>query len=133
MLLTAVHVSTQPCRDTITFDFTSSASEQPGYRVSYEPGPFTQDASGKPVTITGKAFLVVRLEPATGFDFNNNRETYTGPDRVPTPGTKWVEDLVRTGDFESVTTWVIGVNKRVQFTATGTGAPNHRLTITLGT
>src|SRR5204863_1444326 len=98
-----------------------------GYRVSYQPGPFTQDASGKPITVKGSAFLVVRLEPATGFDFNNNRETYTGPDRIPVRKSARVTDLVRTGDFESVTTWVVGLRAKVHFTATGAGAPNHRL------
>jgi hypothetical protein len=132
MLLTAVHVATKPCVDTITFDFTSGAPEGPGYRVSYQPGPFTEDASGKPVTVSGNAFLVVRLEPATGYDFNNDRKTYTGPERIPVTNSAWLSDLVRTGDFESVTTWVIGLRQQVPFSATGTGAPHHRLTVTIG-
>jgi hypothetical protein len=84
------------------------------------------------VTIAGSSFLVVRLEPATGFDFTTNKPTYTGPDRIKTAGGAFAVDLVRTGDFESVTTWVIGVRTLVPFTVQGTGAPNRGVTITLG-
>lgn len=83
MVYTAVTVKTADCTDTVRFDFQSGASGAPGYRVDYQPGPFTEDASGKPVTIAGRAFLVVRLEPATGFDFVANKVAYTGPDRIP--------------------------------------------------
>jgi hypothetical protein len=73
----------------------------------------------------------VRLEPATGFDFVKNRQTYTGPARIPAAG-GFVKEVVRTGDFESVTTWVIGVREQVPFTVQSAGAPIHRLTIIVG-
>jgi hypothetical protein len=132
MLLTGVSVRTRDCKDTVMLTFRSSAPQKPGYTVSYQPGPFTQDASGKAVTIAGSAFLVVRLEPATGFDFTTNKPTYTGPDRIKPAGGAFARDLVRTGDFESVTTWVIGVRSLVPFSVQGTGAPNHSVTITIG-
>ncbi|GIU87154.1 MAG: hypothetical protein KatS3mg009_1669 [Acidimicrobiia bacterium] len=47
----------------------------PGYRVEYQPGPFTRDASGEPVTVAGTAFLVVRLEPAYTYDLEAAEES----------------------------------------------------------
>jgi hypothetical protein len=132
MLLTDVTVARDGCTDTIVFSFDSGAAEPPGYRVEYQPGPFVEDGSGNPVAVAGSAFVVVRLEPATGFDFVNNRPSYTGPSRIAIPGGAYVTELVRTGDFESVTTWVIGLRQQVPFDATGTGAPDHRLTVAIG-
>jgi hypothetical protein len=132
MVYKAVTVTTEHCSDTVQFDFDSGASGSPGYRVDYQKGPFTEDASGKPVTIAGSAFLVVRLEPATGFDFVNNRPAYTGPSRIPAKNGAFVTEVVRTGDFESVTTWIIGLREQVPFSVAATGAPNHRLTIDIG-
>ena len=40
--------------------------------------------------------------------------TYTGPNRF-SPGTPEVIELVRTGGFEGVLTWAIGLNDRVDF------------------
>jgi hypothetical protein len=132
MVYTAVTVKTADCTDTVQFDFESGSSGAPGYRVDYQPGPFTEDASGKPVTIAGSAFLVVRLEPATGFDFVANKVAYTGPNRIPAKNGAFVTEVVRTGDFESVTTWIIGVRAQVPFDVAASGAPNHALTITIG-
>jgi hypothetical protein len=132
MVYTAVIVTTNDCVDTVQFDFESGASGSPGYRVDYQPGPFTEDASGKPVSIAGNAFLVVRLEPATGFDFVANKVAYTGPDRIPAKNGAFVTEAVRTGDFESVTTWIIGLRAQVPFGVEASGAPNHALRITIG-
>jgi hypothetical protein len=132
MVLTAVEVGTSGCTDAVRFDFTSGASEAPGYRIEYQPGPFTQDGSGAPVPVAGGAFLVVRLEPATGFDFVNNKESYTGPDRVPVAGGAFATEVVRTGDFEGVVSWVIGLREQVPFTVEKRGAPAHHVTVHLG-
>jgi hypothetical protein len=132
MVLDDLTVATQNCTDTVRFDFHSGAAQAPGYRVEYQSGPFTQDGSGAPVAVAGSAFIVVRLEPATGFDFVANRESYTGPDRIPTPNAAFTTEVVRTGDFESVTTWVIGLRQQVPFTVQPAGAPDHRLTVTIG-
>jgi hypothetical protein len=131
MVITAVGARTRDCTDTVTFRFRSGAPEPPGFKVSYEPGPFEEDASGKPISVAGRAFMVVRLEPTTGFDFVANKEAYTGPARFTVPGA-YVEEMARTGDFESVTTWLIGLREQVPFTVNATGAPDHRLTIRFG-
>jgi hypothetical protein len=132
MVLKTVKVTRQGCTDRVQFAFDSGAPEAPGYRVEYRNGPFEQDPSGKPVAVSGSAFLVVRLEPATGFDFEQNKPSYTGPSRIPITGGAFATEAVLLGDFESVMSWVIGLRSQVPFTVQGTGAPNHALTITVG-
>ena len=130
MVLTTVKSATKGCTDTLQFDFNSSAAQAPGYRVEYRAGPFEQDPSGTPVAVAGRAFLLVRLEPATGFDFINNRQSYTGPKRIPINGA-YATEAVLLGDFESVMTWVIGVREQVPFAVHGSASP-HRMTISIG-
>jgi hypothetical protein len=132
MLLTNVGVTRRGCTDTVAFTFDSSAPERPGYTVEYQRGPFNQDASGKPLALTGTAFLVVTMQPATGFDFTTNRHTYTGPLHLQVPNGAYVQDVVETGDFEAVTTWVIGLRLEVPFSVQATGAPHHALRVVIG-
>lgn len=99
--------------DRVVFEFENSL---PGYDVGYQDPPIIQDGSGEEVTIDGSAFLVVRMEPASAVDMEGEelREVYTGPNRV-TADTPEVTEVVRTGDFEAVATWVIGTADRVNF------------------
>ncbi len=91
----------------------------PGYRVEYVQPPLKEDGSGNPVKINGNAFVVVRMEPASGFDLNTGEGviTYKGPRRLAgaTAGTSVVQELVRTGDFEAVLTWAVGLSDKVDF------------------
>jgi hypothetical protein len=117
------------CRERVTFVFDSPSPDAPGYRVEYQPGPFTQDASGEPVPVAGAAFVVVRLEPAWGYDFERNEPSYTGPRRIP--GSGLVTEIVETGDFEAVMSWVIGLETSQPFEVEAEGAPDHQLTVTI--
>jgi hypothetical protein len=91
----------------------------PGYRVEYQDGPFAEDGSGNPVDVVGDAFVVVRMEPASGFDLTTGEGqlVYKGPKRISgaDAGTSVVHELVRLGDFEAVLTWAIGLEERVDF------------------
>ena len=99
--------------DRIVLEFEGAV---PGYRVEYVDPPITEDASGEPVDVDGEAFLQVRLEPSSGVDLAGEepREVYTGPTRLDGPGQP-IEELVRTGDFEAVLTWVAGVAEKADF------------------
>ena len=81
-----VDLATGDCTDSVAFTFDVTGADAPGYRVEYVPGPITQDGSGEPVTVAGSAYLSVRFEPAYGYDFDTGEATYTGPDRVSSPG-----------------------------------------------
>jgi hypothetical protein len=59
------------------------------------------------------------MEPASGFDTSvaEGELVYTGPRRISgaDAGTSVVREVVRTGDFEAVLTWAIGLSDRVDF------------------
>jgi len=109
-LLTAVRTGSQPCADRVVFDF--DAALPPGYVVEYQPGPFTFGESGEPLTVAGRAFLVVRLEPAAGVDLTDVAAppTYTGPASITPSGLAHVAEIRRLSDFEAQMVWVIGLD-----------------------
>ncbi|MDQ1374208.1 MAG: hypothetical protein QOJ09_1546 [Actinomycetota bacterium] len=121
-LLTAVRAAHQGGFDRVVFEFEGAV---PGYGVKYVDRPVIEDGSGKTVDVQGDSVLQVRMEPAAGADLAGAklRQTYTGPNRIA-PGTPAVTELVRTGDFEAVLTWVIGLKGRPGFRVnTLTGPP----------
>jgi len=71
------------------------------------------------VNVKGAAVVVVRMEPASGFDLNTGEGVmvYKGPRRIDGSGagTSVVQELVRTGDFEAVLSWAIGLSDKVDF------------------
>jgi hypothetical protein len=110
--------------DRVVFQFKNTL---PGYRVEYVEPPLKEDGSGKPVSVKGSAVVVVRMEPASGFDLNTAEGVmvYKGPRRIEgaSAGTSVVEELVRTGDFEAVLSWAIGLSDKVDFRVTTATSP----------
>jgi hypothetical protein len=122
-LLERVAVGRHEGYDRVVFQFRGDAL--PGYRVEYVEPPLKEDGSGNPVTISGKAFITVRMEPASGFDLNTGEGVvvYRGPKRLP--GASVVKEVVRTGDFEAVLTWAIGLEQKVDFRVTTAASPSR--------
>ena len=116
--LTNVSFASVKCASSVVFDFKPRILG-PGYRVSYEPAETAkvEDASGNPVEIAGDAFLVVKMRPAmtAKIDGDQVTKTYTGPKRLP--GKAPITEVVKTGDFEGVVTWVIGLDRERPFLA----------------
>ena len=135
LLLTDVRVDSDTCTDRVIFSFRSAGSEQPGYTVEYRPAAQaqTEDASGRHIRIAGQAFLVVRFEPAATADLTSSKlqPTYTGPGKITSAGMRYVRQIVKTGDFEAVLTWVIGLSEQRPFKVTSSGSPTS-LTIQIG-
>jgi hypothetical protein len=106
--------------DRIVFQFRGKGL--PGYRVEYVEPPLREDGSGRVVSVQGDAFAVVRMEPASGFDLNTGEGVlvYKGPRRIEgsSAGTTVVREVVRTGDFEAVLTWAVGLQAKVGFRVT---------------
>jgi hypothetical protein len=124
-LLERVAVGRHEGYDRVVFQFRGEGL--PGYRISYVEPPLKEDGSGNPVDIAGKAFVVVRMEPASGFDLNTGEGqlVYKGPKRIEgsSAGTSVVQEVVRTGDFEAVLTWAIGLEEKVDFRVTTATSP----------
>ena len=113
-LLERVAVAGHDGYDRVVFQFRNGL---PGYRVEYVDPPLREDGSGNVVDLEGNAFLVVRMEPASGFDLTvpEGELIYTGPRRIAGDDTTVVREVVRTGDFEAVLTWAVGLEARVPF------------------
>ena len=124
-LLTDVRVARHEGFDRVVFEF---EGEVPGYDVRYVEPPITEDGSGDEVDVAGEAFLAVVMQPASGFDLSGEgEETYTGPTRIEGTdrGTSVIQEVVRTGDFEAVLGWVIGISDRVDFRVDALAAPGR--------
>jgi hypothetical protein len=133
MLLMGVGTESGSCTDRITFDFKDADGAEPGYLVEYRPADEaqTEDASGNHIPIDGNAFLVVRFEPAATADITGAKleRTYPGPRTIKPDGMRWVQQVSKTGDFEAVLTWAIGLSEQRAFKVT---SKPSRLTIELG-
>jgi hypothetical protein len=125
-LLERVAVGRHEGYDRVVFQFRNAL---PGYKVEYVLPPLKEDGSGNPVTIKGNALVGVRMEPASGFDLNTGEGvmTYKGPKRIDgsSSGTSVVQEVVRTGDFEAVLTWAIGLSDKVDFRVRTATSPSR--------
>lgn len=133
--LTAVSVTADGCLDRVTFTFRRDRAEEPGYSVEYRPRDvaLVEDGSGKQLSEQGTAFLVVRLEPSMTADIANGDLvfTYKGPRRLRPEGTAHVQEVLKTGDFEGVVTWAIGLDAERPFSVSTSGSP-PRLVVSIG-
>jgi hypothetical protein len=115
-LLERVAIARHEGYDRIVFQF---RNRLPGYRVEYVDAPLREDGSGNLVKVEGNAFVLVRLEPASGFDLGTDEGVmvYKGPRRISgsDAGTSEIREAVRTGDFEAVLSWAVGLEDHVDF------------------
>ncbi len=132
VLLTQVTEQSDKCLDHVEFGFTSKSPNPPGYSITYGNPPFVDAGSGNPVSVKGSAFIVVTMQPAYGYDFEKGRTTYTGPKQIAPANANHVTQIVETGDFEGVVTWVIGMDSKRPFSVQATGAPQTQLVVTVG-
>jgi hypothetical protein len=112
-LLTAVRVARHEGYDRVVFQFRTAL---PGYDIRYATRPVRQDGSGKVVAVQGAYVLRVRMSNALDADLSKPGapRTYAGAIRI-SPQTPEIAQVVRTGGFEGVLTWVVGVRDRVDF------------------
>jgi hypothetical protein len=115
-LLTAVRAARHEGYDRVVFEFRNAL---PGYDVRYVRRPIRQDGSGRVEPVDGAFVVQVRMENALDADLSKGdaTPTYTGPRRF-SPGLPVVAELVLTGGFEGVLTWVAGLRDRVGFRVT---------------
>lgn len=109
--ITDVRVGTHDGYDRIVFEFMGEggADAIPPFTVEQARPPFTADGSGLPIAVGGDEFLRVYLfggskrSPTGGI-------TYTGPTRFGEEMPR-LDELVESGDFEDVSTWIAGLNE----------------------
>ena len=100
--------------DRVAFRFRQTdpeATDPPLYFVRYVDQLVT-DGEGAPVEVEGRAFVSVSFM-AVGVDLSSETpiEVYTGPDDF-TPAFPTVRQMKKTGDFEGVVSWGIGLALR---------------------
>src|SRR5438105_1248768 len=127
LFLTDVQSKRDRCVDRISFFFRAGSIERPGFRVEYRPAreAQTEDGSGRRIRVAGSAFLVVHLSPAATAETNADqlKFTYKGPNRLHSGGLRYVREVVKTGDFEGVVTWAIGLSERRPFRVSASTRP----------
>jgi hypothetical protein len=117
-VLVGIRAAHHPTFDRVVFDFRGGLPA--GREVAYVP-ELIGDASGLPVPIAGRAILQVRFEQA---DAHDQTGAETAPDRVAFPLPN-VMTTVRSGDFEAVTTYGIGLARRESFTVSTLTNPDR--------
>lgn len=112
-LLTDVRAAGHDGFDRVVFELREGL---PGYRVEYVDPPIIEDPTGDTVDVEGSAFLRVTMT-ATGFDLSGPEavEVYEGPDRFAPADAGVARELVATGDFEAIMSWVVGLDEVVDF------------------
>jgi hypothetical protein len=130
--LTNVAESGDDCVDHVVFEFTSKDAKPPGYNVTYGSPPFEAPGSGDAVAVAGSAWVLVKVAPGYGFDFETGTATYTGPKRIAPTGANHVREIVQIGDFEGELTWAIGLDSKRPFSVQATASPRTQLAVTIG-
>ena len=126
-LLTDVRVGVHECYERVTFELKPQQGEADGpvsWKAAFEPGPITEDGSGRTVTVKGAAFLVLTMS-AAGADLSQEAApaTYTGPASLEAAAATRIQQVRRTGDFEGVLTWVVGLDRQRPFRVTTQNGP----------
>jgi hypothetical protein len=103
-LITDVRVGTHADYDRVVFEF---ADGLPEITLDRATPPFTHDASGLPVEVTGSSFLRLTMRGGTKQTLENT-SSYDGPTDFD-PEFLTLVDLVEGGDFEAQSTWYLGL------------------------
>jgi hypothetical protein len=95
-------------RITYTFLPSGNVAAIPQLKIRPAAPPFTMDPSGLPLEVAGVAFLEIVLLGGTALD-EDYEPTFEGPFDVA-PGGSPIVELKRAGDFEAVSSWVVGLD-----------------------
>jgi hypothetical protein len=126
--LVRVSAATATGLDSLTFQFAPGA-DNPGTPIgdiTIAKPPFTQGASGQPMSVAGDQFLKVRFEKMDIVDAAGN-EIYHGSTDIK-PGSPALREAIQFDAFEGVVGWYVGFSGPTCVTVAGDPAT---LTITL--
>jgi hypothetical protein len=95
-------------RVTFTFHQAGEVAAVPEVEIRPATPPFSKDPSGLPLEVAGTAFLEIVLHGGTALD-ESYQPTYDGPVDFA-PGGSPIVEMKRAGDFEAVSSWVVGLD-----------------------
>lgn len=136
MFLKDVRAAAHEGFDRVVFEFEvpqGQAGAIPRYLLRPVEPPFNKDPSDEPMEVSGRYFLALNLQGASGVDLSgeNFRQVYTGPKQLK-PDLAVLVELEEQGDSESTINWVFGLNKVSCPSVTTLSGP-HRIVIDLPT
>ncbi len=99
-----VRYASHPDYDRVVFEFQQGTPELTLDRAT---PPFTQDASGEPISVDGDSFLRLTMRGGTR-QTDEGTSSFDGPTDFD-PGLPTLVDLVQGGDFERQSTWYLGL------------------------
>lgn len=118
--LTTVRVGSHDGFDRVTFEFKPPTAPPPVPAVPdalprYElkrVASVTEDASGKPLNVTGRDLYQIVFFGASGVELGGDQPvaTYRGP-RELRPDLKLLAEVEQSGDFESTLSWALGLKR----------------------
>ncbi len=103
--ITDVRVGSQPDSDRVVFEFNDGLPE---ITLDRATPPFTHDATGMPIDVSGSSFLRLTMRGGTKQTVEGT-SSYDGPTNFD-PGFATLVDLVEGGDFEAQSTWYLGLS-----------------------
>ena len=112
LYLTDVKVTTFEQFDRLTFEFDDTANDLT-YQIEPVETPILQQPSGQEIEVDGLAYYEITMTPASAVDLSGDEpvETYDGPERITADNEAVVvTEVVATEDFESVMSWVVGLD-----------------------
>lgn len=112
--LVKITVGRHPTFDRTVFRFTGST---PGYRIRYVPR-VVQDGSGLPISLLGTRYLQIAFFPTVN-------GTTTNVPRTITPRFPTLRQIKVAGDFEAVSSFGMGLSRRVGFRVFTLSAPRR--------
>jgi hypothetical protein len=123
-----IRTETQPCSERVVLEL-QGTGDFPGWWVRYQLPPLIDDPRGQPVAVAGSAYIVVTIG---SWMTTMEGEGYHGPTMITPTNVSHIKQLMMLGDFESVTTWAIGLDQQRPFRATTLESP-PRLVIDIST
>ncbi len=103
--ITDVRIGSHPDSDRVVFEFTDGLPE---ITLDRATPPFTHDATGMPIEVSGSSFLRLTMRGGTKQTVEGT-SSYDGPIDFD-PGFATLVDLVEGGDFEAQSTWYLGLS-----------------------
>ncbi len=124
----AIRTETPACSERVVIELQGSG-DFPGWWVRYQLPPLIDDPRGQPIAVAGSAYIVVTIG---SWMTTMEGEGYHGPTMITPTNVSHIKELMMLGDFESVTTWAIGLDEQRPFRVSTLESP-PRLVIDIST